>query len=126
VTALQGPFPAAPFNVAFAVNPPQEVSEGSSCVVAAAFTDSTGAALIPASITYRIDDLDSGAVILGATAVTPAASVSITVTAAQNALLSDTLACEQHQLTLTATDGNGDSVNAPVRWGVERIFPLIT
>src|ERR1017187_5186715 len=120
------PSPAAPFNVAFASNLAEPVGEGSACVVGASFTNSAGAAFTPTSITYRVDNIDSGANIVPSTSVTPAASVSIKVTGAQNALLSTLLACEEHRLTLTVTDGSGNVVNAPISWQVQRIFPSLT
>lgn len=115
---------ACSFNIALNVAEPV-FGEGTACAVTASFTAAaTGAPFTPASIKYRIDDINSGASIVPATPVTPpAASVSIVVTGAQNALLSALRALEEHQLTVEVADSNGNTANAPVRWLVRRIFP---
>jgi hypothetical protein len=118
-----------PFNVSLGLDAPGSVfGERSTCVVTAKFfVASDGSPLTPASIAYRIDDINSGASIVPSTPVTPVApSVSITVTAAQNRLLSNMRYLEEHQLTVTVTDSNGNVANVPIRWLVKRIFPSLT
>lgn len=126
-----------PFNVALAfggMTAEPVFNQGSTCVVTASFysAGSSGpppvpsAPFTPAAITYRIDDINSGESIVGSTVVTPAPSVSITVTGAQNALLSNLRYLEDHQLTITVTDSHGNVANVPIRWLVKRIFPLTT
>lgn len=117
-----------PFNVSLGLNSTEPVfGEGSTCIVTASFfAASTGAPFTPASITYRVDDINSGAPIVASTSVTPAPSVSITVTGAQNALLSALRCVEEHQLTVTVEDSYGNVANVPIRWLVKRVFPSIT
>jgi hypothetical protein len=116
-----------PFNVSLALNCIEPLfTEGSTCVVTANFyAASTGLPFTPASVTYRVDDINSGASIVATTSVTPAPSVSITVTGAQNALLSDMRYLEDHQLTVTVEDSYGNVANVPIRWLVQRVFPSI-
>lgn len=117
-----------PFNVSLGLNSADPVfNEGSTCVVAASFfAASTGAPFTPTSILYRVDDINSGAPIVASTSVTPAPSVSITVTGAQNALLSALRCVEEHQLTVTVEDSYGNVANVPIRWLVKRVFTSIT
>lgn len=90
-------------------NPAQPAfNEGSACLVNAEFFDTTGAALVPTVLQYRIDDVCSGAVILSWTTVTPAPSLQVIVTAAQNALITNSRGWETHQVTFQVTDGLGD------------------
>lgn len=81
---------------------------GSVCLVIAEFYDTTGAALIPSALQYRIDDVVSGAEILGWTTLESAATVQVIVTSAQNALITNSREWETHQVTFQVTDGLGD------------------
>jgi hypothetical protein len=113
-----------PFNVSLALSGAESViAAGATCVVKAAFFNSAGAPFTPASIAYQIDDINSGANIVASTPVTPANTVSITVTAAQNALLSAMRASEEHQLALTVIDGASNIGEAAIRWCIQRILP---
>lgn len=82
--------------------------EGSACLVTASFFDTTGSPLVPLALSYRIDDVASGAQILGWTAVTVGSAISILVTSAQNALISNSsfgcLNHETHQVLFSVTD----------------------
>lgn len=67
----------------------QSVNEGNTAWLAVSFTDRTGVAAAPSSITYRIDDVTSGAQVRANTVVgSPAASIEIELTPADNAILS--------------------------------------
>jgi hypothetical protein len=106
-------------------------NEGTACVVTAGFYGAAppctpGAPFTPTSLSYRIDDINSGAPIVALTTLTPAETVSIQVTGAQNSLLSDMRYVEDHQLTIEVTDSYGNTANAAIRWLVKRIFPSIT
>jgi hypothetical protein len=88
---------------------------GSACYVNASFFDTTGNPLIPSALQYRIDDLievngiNTGVQILDWTSITPAATVQILVTSAQNELISNSRNSETHQVLFEITDpaGNG-------------------
>ena len=79
-------------------------------MIEASFFDDTGLSMVPASLNYRIDDELSGAQILGWTSITPAASVSIEVSSALNAMISNSRSQETHVVTVQLTD---PSTNGP-------------
>lgn len=60
----------------------------------------------PTSMRYRIDDLDTREVILDWTALTPSTSITLTITAAQNAIR-HLLDSERRQIVIEATDVDG-------------------
>lgn len=100
----------SPEGLVAGANPAQPAFlEFSACFVNASFVDSTGASMAPQALQYRIDDIASGDQILAWTSLTPAASVQIAITSAQNALISATRSHETHQVLLAITDpaGNG-------------------
>lgn len=78
--------------------------EGSACLITASFFDTTGSPLVPLALSYRIDDVASGAQILGWTTVAVGSAISILVTSAQNALISNSLNHETHQVLFSVTD----------------------
>lgn len=60
----------------------------------------------PTSMRYRIDDLDNRQAILDWTALTPSTSITLTITAAQNAIR-HLLDSERRQIVIEATDVDG-------------------
>lgn len=76
------------------------VNEKSNMALTVSFFDDTGAAVIPDSATYRIDDLTSSTSILGSTALSVAASVEIQITSAQNAMISNANQFEDRAVTV--------------------------
>ena len=86
------------------------VNEGSTAYLTVSFLDKNGTASAPSSVSYRIDCLTSGAAIKGDTSVTAGASVEITLSAADNALQSQTRARERRRVTVTGTYGASDAV----------------
>lgn len=91
-----------------AANPAQPSFEaGSVCVVSASFFDNTGQAMVPEVLSYQINDLATGAVILAPTVITNPLSVQpIEITGEQNAMVSNSRDSETHAVTLTITDRN--------------------
>lgn len=96
------------------------VNAASTAYLTAAFAGKTGAAATPSSVSYRIDDLESGTEVRGDTAVTPAASVEIELTAADNALLG-TRDRETRRVTVTAVYGAGDQVIDEYDYELKRV-----
>jgi len=88
------------------------VNEQSTAYLTVSFRDKAGALAAPTSIVYRIDDEQTRAQIRGDTAVQPAATVEITLTPADNALLSPSLAVERHVVTVIGGYGADDQVSA--------------
>lgn len=81
---------------------------GSACLVNASFFDTDDEPLQPNALSYRIDDVESGAQVLDWTPIAQlAVSVQIVVTAGQNALITNSRMQETHQVTFRVTDGTG-------------------
>lgn len=88
------------------------VNDGSTCWVTVIFLDTAGAPAAPSSATYRIDDPDSGEVIVDDTTITPISSeVEIEVSPEANTVRSSIGALERRRLTVKATFGTGDKFN---------------
>jgi hypothetical protein len=64
------------------------------------------AAATPTSMRYRIDDLNQGSAILDWTSLTPATSVNVVITAAQNAIRNCGYV-ERRQIVVEASDADG-------------------
>lgn len=64
------------------------------------------AAATPTTLKYRIDDLNQGNAVLDWTTLTPATSVNVIITGAQNAMRNG-LCVERRQLVFEATDSDG-------------------
>ena len=64
------------------------------------------AATTPTTMRYRIDDLDQGTAVLDWTSLTPATSVNIIITSAQNAMRNG-LCVERRQVVVEAVDSDG-------------------
>ena len=82
--------------------------ETSACFVNASFFDTTGVALVPNSLQYQIIDVASGAQILDWTTVTPGATVQVTVSSEQNALISNSQLSETHEVIFSIVDPSSD------------------
>lgn len=94
-----------PEGIVSGANPAQPAFlESSACLVSANFFDTTGAPLVPNALQYRIDDVATGDQILGWTTITAGSAVSVLVTSAQNALVSNSRTHETHQVLLSITD----------------------
>lgn len=91
----------------------QQVNERSTAYLTVTTRDKTGAAQSPSTLEYRIDDVFSGASILGNTAVNaPGSPVELTLQPAHNRILDAGRAVERRRVTITATYGLEDQVCA--------------
>ncbi len=97
------------------------VNEGTTSYIRASFTDQDGEAMVPSSITYRIDDLGSGQNMIPTTSVAPSASVEIRVPPAVNSLLDQDAARETRVATIEASYGSSDALVEEVRWLVKNL-----
>lgn len=85
--------------------------EYSACLVEASYfaqgsTLAVPVPLTPSALSYRVDDICSGANIVPWTAINaPAPTSQITVSSTQNAMISLTACSETHQVLLKITDG---------------------
>jgi hypothetical protein len=109
-TPLQGPNPA--------------INEGSACFVTAAYFDSTNKPFIPAAVHWRLDDATGGAVVVNWMGIVPMTTNIVTVSGAQNAMLSLTRLSEVRQFTVAVTDSQQNVVNATVQYQVLRVQGL--
>jgi hypothetical protein len=89
------------------------VNEKSSATLKVEFFDNAGAAAVPTTISYRIDNDADGTEIKDDTAVSPVAStVNILLTATDNRIVNSAVERELHKVTVTATFGaNEQTVN---------------
>jgi len=97
------------------------VKERGSISVNAYFRDSTDAASAPTTVHYRIDCLTTGTKVLDWTSVSTAASVTITVTSAQNAIIHDGNRRERKQITVSADKGTTTETRDTAIWICENI-----
>jgi hypothetical protein len=95
--------------------------ELSACQVSIAYFDLNGNAFTPNAVSYRVDDVVSNFNIVPWTALaTPGDTNQVTVTSAQNALISYTRWHEAHQVLFQITDGVGDTNYARVLFDLLR------
>lgn len=97
------------------------VNERTTAYLTVAFFDKTGAAAVPASATYRIDCLTTGTVILDDTALTPAASIEITITPTQNRIITAANAQETRRVTVKATYAGSEQDNREYDYQVKNL-----
>lgn len=90
----------------------ETVNEQSTAYLTVTFKDKAGAAVSPASASYRIDDVQSGTAVRADTALTPAAQVEITLSPTDNTLVDPTKRQEIRRLTVTGVYGASDKVSA--------------
>lgn len=78
------------------------LNEGSRCFVKAKFTDKSGAAQIPSSLSYRVDCETTNTEILDWTAVTPAQTVEVQIDANLNSIVNRNNPIERKTVTFLA------------------------
>jgi len=82
------------------------VNEGSYAWLTISPKDITGAALSPDTLSYRIDDLESGTSIVAEQVIaSPGSNYILEITAAQNAILDQAKAREIRRVTVVTTFG---------------------
>lgn len=89
-----------------------QVNERSTAYLTATFLNKAGQTQQPTSVSYRIDDAMTRTQIRGATSVSPSSTVEITLTPADNAIISPSLATERHVVTVIGVYGESDQVTA--------------
>ena len=100
----------------------ETVNENSRADYTVAFTDPSGVAAIPTSITYSTYCKTTGTAIKTDTAVaSPAASITITLDSLDNAIQSTANAYETKVLTIKASYGSTDKCNAEVEYRVKNL-----
>lgn len=97
------------------------VNEKSTAYITVAFTDKTGAAAVPATVTYSTKCKTTGTAIKTNISVTPAASVEIVLDALDSAIIDPTHLVEDKLLTVKTTYGASDECNAEYIWRVKNL-----
>lgn len=94
------------------------VNERTTSYVTVAFLDRAGAPSVPNSVTYSTRCKTTGVAIKTNVSVTPAASVLITLDAADSTIQNQANATEDKLLTVRAVYGTGDECNSEYAWQV--------
>lgn len=87
-------------------------------------TRASAAASTPTTVRYRLDCLTTSSTVLDWTSASPASSVSIAVTGAQNAIIDDANDYEVKQLVVQADAGLSTQQTQRKTWRVENIFAV--
>ena len=86
------------------------VNERSTSILSVSFFDEDDVAVVPASATYRIDDVQSGTAILAATVIgVLAVSVNLHITEEQNRILTESHPYESRRVTVSFRYGAGSA-----------------
>ena len=105
--------------------PKPQVSEKSAFTATAYFrTRSTAAASTPTTVHYRVDDLSTRTTIRDWTSVTPGESVSISITATDNAIQSNSKQDERRQLMVSVEKGTASEVVKAAQWKVRNLYGI--
>lgn len=103
--------------------PRLKYNEGSAFTATAYFRNrATSASATPTTAKYRIDCLDTLTVLQALTSLTPAASISIPITATHNAIQSVSNQRERKQLTVVSDPDAADQFRQSVIWTVENLW----
>lgn len=95
------------------------VREGSAFTATAYFRDrATAAASAPTSIKYRLDNLTTLETVLDWTTATPGTTLSIALTASQNAIRQECNASEKMELTVSADHELATQVRQSVQYTI--------
>jgi hypothetical protein len=99
------------------------VKQGSQHIVGVKFRDRESALLVtPTNISYRIDDLTTGATVLDWTSVSADDEIEITVTPTQNAMQDECHDREVRQLVVAADYGLATQYLDSVEFVVENVW----
>lgn len=88
----------------------ERINEKSTVWLKLTFRDKAGAVQAPASATYRIHDVGSGALVREETLPNPGSEVEITLTDEDNALRNPAAPYEKRRVTVEAQFGQGDAI----------------
>lgn len=110
--------------VPLGVHPVPRITEGAAFRVTLRPLNADLAATTPTTMRYRIDDVDQGIAILDWTSLTPATSVNVVITSAQNAIRND-LCVERRQLVFEASDSDGP-IRRTLDYDIENIQGIET
>lgn len=98
-----------------------QINERSRLPVTVKFADGDWLGIVPDTVRYRLDCKSTGRTILDWTDVTPANPIVITVTADQNAIVSDDNKFERKVLAVEANYGTGNQYTDSYEWKVKNL-----
>lgn len=99
--------------------PRPKFNEGSAFTATAYMRDrATSLASVPAAAKYRLDCLSTGQTIKDWTSLTPAASINISISATDNAILDTSNDSERKQLSVASEPGAAAQFRDVVIWDV--------
>ena len=87
-------------------------------------TRATSAASIPTTVDYKVSCLNTGNTLTDWTTLTPAANVSITITAVDNAIQSASNTHETRQIIVRADKGLASQAIGSASWKVENLLGI--
>jgi hypothetical protein len=88
------------------------VNENTTAYLTIRFLDAADEPAVPASLTYRIDDVFSGRQVTANTSLAAASEVTVTLTPDETRIFDEANPLEQRRVTVSATYGAGDAKNA--------------
>ena len=95
------------------------VNEGSTAYLTVKFYDKSNNLAAPASATWEVHDIESGSVLLIATAIAPIANtIELTLTPTINTFIDSNNDEETRRVTIKATWGVGSTTNAEVDYDI--------
>ncbi|MBI1397054.1 MAG: hypothetical protein GC151_13845 [Betaproteobacteria bacterium] len=97
------------------------INEASSGYLTASFYDKAGALAVPSTVSYRVDCITTGTAVRSATSLTAASQVEIHLTSDDNAIQVSSNSVERKRVTVTATYGSGDQVQAEYDYEVANL-----
>ena len=97
------------------------INEDTTAYLTVSFTDKDGNAAVPSSASYRIDCLTTGQEVKDDTALTPASSIEITLSAADNAIITQTNAIERRLVTVWATYAGSEGVKDEYEYNLQNM-----
>lgn len=100
---------------------PQDAVQEESSFEATAIFRVLDASTVPTTVRYRIDCSTTGKAIRAWTGLTPAASITITITPSDNEIVSNTRREERRQLTVETNTGLDTQTRERVYWNVKSI-----
>lgn len=100
---------------------PAVVNEGSTSYLTVSFKDKAGALAAPASLTYSLHCLTTGAVLRDDVALAPSSQVEITLTPGDNAILNPGNQYETRLVTVKAGYGAADALQEEYEYQVKNL-----
>lgn len=97
------------------------INEGSSGTLTIEFLDEAGLPAAPASISYRIDCVTTGAAIRADTTIAPASTINLALAPADTRIVAAANRVERRRVTLVASFGAGDQLTQDYEYSVRNL-----